>query len=77
MFSSVSLQLHEASEYLVDRADYSWNYSGLEFSSTEEEYDLSQPAQHSLDLQQNLTVWQYSAEPPYLDHRLSSRFSPR
>ena len=35
MLSSVSLQLHEASEYLVDRADYSWNYSGLEFSSSE------------------------------------------
>ena len=75
MLSSMSLQLHEASEYLVDRADYSWNYSGLEFSSSEEAQHSLAPL--SLPLQQNLTVWQYSAEPPYLDHRLSSRFSPR
>ena len=71
------MQLHDADEYLVDRADYSWrNYSGLEFSSTEEPH-LYQPtvqysqAVPSQPLQQNQTVWQYSAQ----DRRLSTRFS--
>ena len=83
------MQLHDADEYLVDRADYGWrNYSGLEFSSTEEpqagqDYHLYQPVvQYSQDvpsrpLQSNQTAWewQYSAELPYQDHRFSTRFS--
>ena len=88
--SVLSLQLHDADEYLIDRADYSWDYSGLQYSSTEQpqagpDYNLYQPAaqysQHvpSQPLQPNQTAWQwqYSAEQPYQDHRLSTRFSPR
>ena len=56
------LQLHDASEYLIDRAEYSWSYSSTE------DYDLYQPAA-SEPLQYNQTVWQYSAQPAYQDHR--------
>ena len=74
------MQLHDASEYLIDRAEYSWSYSGLEYSDTEEphageEYYLYQPAA-SEPLQYNQTAWEYSAELPHqADHRLSTRFS--
>ena len=77
------MQLHDADEYLVDRADYGWrNYSGLEFSSTEEpqtqagqDYHLYQPVVQYSQSNQTAWEWQYSAELPYQDHRFSTRFS--